>query len=1127
MFVTARQNVVGLGETAIKEVLETLGLTGKEAEVYIVLAKHGPLKGVELAKQLRKHKAQIYRILKRLQTKNLVESTLEAPTRFTAISFEKVLDQFIKIKQEEAAYIERTKEDWLKDWERIRKARIQPSIEKFVVIEGNKKIYSKILQMITQTKSQLSIILPVSGLARGEQFGVFDAFYEHPMKSEIDFRILTELSKQNLKAIKLLVPKIKSEIDFRATTPNLSHKLLPRMVIRDKKEILFFISPKTEMFSTGRNESCLFINSKSLVETLTGTFEDLWKDSIYVEDKILEIETGKQLPEPFVEKGIEIVTNYDVSFSSVKEQVRSFPLLSAQISRIERSLPNLVGRQEELRQLDEFLEKALEGKGNTIFIHGEAGIGKTRLVNELILHALSTNIRIITCNCSQDSGVPLLPFKKILKDLFYLSGNEDAEVRQKKIREQIEDLDPHFMSLIPVVDNLLSSLTLGFGPYSDEIRINSQEDLAFLLKSESAIANLAKLLISFSAKHPLLLFVDDMHLADSSSLKLLKNLAKKINKSNLLLLGAYRQDAVIKAFEGVTHPFFNTLEALSKESLSLLIELKRLERSDCSKLITNMLGIDNYKLGKLIYQETEGNPFFILETIKFLINKKFLVLKGEKWELVKNVNDLEIPHTIRDVISRRIYILKEEERDVLDCASVIGEQFTSDLIEDITGFNRLHVLKRLNKIERKYQLIHSLDDRYMFDHSKIREVLYQDLTPELRKEYHSLFAEKLEETYENRQDEVINQLAYHFYNSGNAKKAVPYLLRAGQKSRNEYSLFEAIQYFSQALEVMKDYKKWDKERTVTFEELGDLYGLAAEHEKANECYRKGIASTSDKLVIDKMQRKIRKKKIVENDGVKIAYYVQGQGEITIVFLAWSGTTEMWNSQVNFFSQKYKVVTVDMRGTGESDKPPSEYTIDLHMNDLRSVIENLQANNIILIGFYIGGMTAIKYVANNIGKISKLVLWATNPAPMWNLTNSQKKGAMVFRQNATKFPSWGVRKYWETCFPRPGSENFIEWGLKSTENTPPEIFMNCFLNHWNEDVRSLLSKVNVPTLILQCETCVVPVKKARYLHENISGSKLLIRRPSEKSIGAFPNIFEGEKYNKILDKFITTGEITKN
>jgi len=351
--------VVELSETTIQEVLESLGLTGKEAEVYIFLAKRGPTKGVEIARQLRKHKAQIYRILKRLMKRNIVESTLEAPTRFSAVPFEEVLDQTIKIKQEEAAFIERTKKEWLKDWERIRKARIQPTMEKFTVIEGSKNIYSKMLQMIKETKKHFSAILSVPGLARSELFGIFDAANNHPLKTQLKFQFLTELSKQYLKAIKLLIPKLKSEIDFKAINPFLNLRLLPQMVIKDKEEILFFISPKTDMFTTGLDEACLFINSKPLVQTLIRTFEDLWKDSICFEDRIFEIETGKLLSEPFLKKDTEIATKYDIALDTVKEQVRSLPLLTAHLSRIEHSLPRMVGREEKLSQLEEYVKQVL------------------------------------------------------------------------------------------------------------------------------------------------------------------------------------------------------------------------------------------------------------------------------------------------------------------------------------------------------------------------------------------------------------------------------------------------------------------------------------------------------------------------------------------------------------------------------------------------------------------------------------------------------------------------------------------------------------------------------------------------------------------------------------------------
>ena len=1110
--------MAGLSETTIIEVLQNLGLTGKEAEVYIFLAKRGPIKGVEVAKQLRKHKAQIYRILRRLQSQNIVEATLEAPTRFAAVPFEKVLDQFIKIKQEEAVFVERKKKDWLRNWEGISKSRIQPTAEKFVVIEGSKKIYSKILQMITETKKQFSAILSVQGLARGEQFGIFDAAYDHPLKSSITFQFLTELQKKHLKAMKLLIPKLKTEIDVRAIQSGSESRLLPRMVIRDGEEILFFISPRTDLFITSQNESCLFINSRSLVQTLIGTFKDLWKDSIAIEDKILEIETGKFIPDSFVEKDIETIS-YDTAFSSVKEQLRSLPLLAAQLTRIERSLPTFVGRQKELKQLKELLDKAVAGNGAAVFITGKVGIGKTRLANELVFHALSKKLKVIKCSCPQEFGANQSLFKKILMQLFELMDDKTTEMWRQKIEEQIEEFAPQFTSLIPVVDNIISSQSTRIRVFSEEL-LGSQDDLAFLLERESCIANLAQLLIFFSKKQPLVLFVDNMQFADSSSLKLFRNLARRIKKSNLLLIGAYRKEDLIKTFKGAAPPFFEN-SVFNAKSLAQEIELNKLSQVDCYELINNVLDIYDYRLAKLIYEETGGNPFFILETIKYLINKKFLIPKGKKWGVTGNLNEIEIPHTIQDLISRRIYDLRDEERDVLDCASVVGEHFSSDLIEEVTGFNRLQVLRRLNRIERKYQLIHSSDGKYRFDHSKIREVLYQAMAPELRKEYHSLIAENLEKSYKNHLDDEINQLAYHYYKSSNSQKAIPYLIEAGKRSREQYALFETIRSFSKALEMMKDDEQWNSVRTETLEALGDLYGFVAEHELANDCYIRGIANTDDKLAKDRMQKKIRRKKIVENKGVKLSYYVYGDGDPTILLVSWTSSTEVWIPQVTYFSQKYKVVTFDMRGTGESDKPLGKYTVDVHTEDLNVIIDDLQAKNIIMVGAHYGGKIAVTYVTKYPGRISKLVLLSFLPSRFSDVANKEK--FEKYRAMALKSPSWFVDGFWTSTFHSQGFESLIEWGLKSSQRTPPEIFRDGVYNIWNVDVRPLLDKINVPTLIIGGNKSANDLAQVEFLHEKIPKSKIHV---SEGRNSDLLNVFAANEFNQTLENYIKT-ELYKN
>lgn len=296
--------MVGLGEETIKKVLQNSGLTEKEAEAYIFLAKHDALKGGEIARLMKKDKAQVFRILKSLQTKGLVEPTLEFPIRFTAVSFETVIESSIKAKREEVAFIESAKKDLLTYLKDRRQAELEPSLEKFVVIEGNNKIYSKISQMIRETKSCFSVVATVQGLARADQFGILADAFNHPLKTQIQFRFLTELSGQNLTGMKTALGKVpKAGFNFKVRNPDLGLRLFPRMVIKDDKEILFFITPR--MDKKEKNDVCLWTNCESLVKAFTAVFEDLWRNSTDIEKKIVEIETGKLTPEICIIKDAE------------------------------------------------------------------------------------------------------------------------------------------------------------------------------------------------------------------------------------------------------------------------------------------------------------------------------------------------------------------------------------------------------------------------------------------------------------------------------------------------------------------------------------------------------------------------------------------------------------------------------------------------------------------------------------------------------------------------------------------------------------------------------------------------------------------------------------------------------
>jgi sugar-specific transcriptional regulator TrmB len=313
--------VKGLWENTVEKALQDFGLTEKETQIYIYLAKHGIQKGGEIAKKTKTAKAVVYRTLKILQRKGFAESTLESPVRFKAVPFESILDANIEAKHEEARLIETAKEDLLDDWNKLSRGEIESPIEKFVVIEGTRKIYNKMYQIIKQTKYQLSIIATVPGIMRSDRYGIVNEIINHPLKDKIKFRFLTDVTNADIGAIQFLKKKLKSGADLRGRNTELGAKPFPRMIIRDQEEILFFITPSTNITSSKNEDTCLCTNCRSMIQAFSGVFEDLWFNSTDIEDRINEIESGKLTPKTYIIKAKEAYKKYYEIIRSTEEEI--------------------------------------------------------------------------------------------------------------------------------------------------------------------------------------------------------------------------------------------------------------------------------------------------------------------------------------------------------------------------------------------------------------------------------------------------------------------------------------------------------------------------------------------------------------------------------------------------------------------------------------------------------------------------------------------------------------------------------------------------------------------------------------------------------------------------------------
>jgi predicted ATPase len=592
----------------------------------------------------------------------------------------------------------------------------------------------------------------------------------------------------------------------------------------------------------------------------------------------------------------------------------------------------MIDRKTEFADLKSHLNNATKGQGNLLFIEGEAGIGKTRLLDELKSYARSQGINILQGGSMYESLTPYMPFVDALRsanldhlfsreaspkvECVYLISNTGLLIKDV-IREKTELDSTIFAGMLTAVGEFvkdsLSLLSgedkkealnsLGYENYRiliessrsmnlvviitgreneflindiKETLFNVEEQFGGLLKvwngddkSLEGIQNLLEPLITsgkydgidyakddpkikrnrlfenillglirYTKVNPSLLCIEDLQWADPSTLALMHYVARNTKKCNLLILGTYRPEDVTVTKEGKVHHLIETMQLMSHEDLCKRIQLERLKENHILEMLNSLLGKNALTNGFIshLFKETEGNPFFILELLKMLAEERTIEKKDDVWILMKNLKDANIPSKVNDVIVRRLSRVNEGEREILDYAAVIGEEFTSGILARAIKMDKIHLLRQLRTLEQEYKLIRSFETKFKFDHGMIKEVLYNKIPVELRMEYHAIIADAIETKNKDDLDEVIGDLAFHYYHCKNRKKASPYLIKAAEKAMKDYSNEEAIRFYSEALELEEDSQK----RIKVFEALGDIFELIGNYDKSIESYKRAL-----------------------------------------------------------------------------------------------------------------------------------------------------------------------------------------------------------------------------------------------------------------------------------------------
>ena len=439
-----------------------------------------------------------------------------------------------------------------------------------------------------------------------------------------------------------------------------------------------------------------------------------------------------------------------------------------------------VGRQREMGDLKGRLEDALSGRGRLVTLVGEPGIGKTRTAQELATYAGLRGAQVLWGRCYEEQGVPSYwPWVQAIR----------SYVRESNPERLLSEMGAGAADIAEIVSDVRTQLP-GLGTPSE---LDDPEQARFRL-----FDSIATFLRTASRTQPIMLILDDLHWSDQPSLMLLQFVTRELSGSRLLLVGTYRDVELSRR-----HPLAATLAELTRERLFERVLLRGLTEDDIARFIEMTSGVATPRsLSHAVYTQTEGNPLFVTEVVRLLVQEGELsaqTVRGrDSWEI-------RIPEGVREVIGRRLNQLTQRCNDTLTIASVIGREFElrhlDRLVDDQTEDMLLDVLEEgLNA--RVIEELPSSAGRYQFTHALIQETLSDELSLTRRVRLHGRIAEMLEGLYGADASVHASELAHHFAlaeASAGSEKLVQYSLLAGKRALDDYAYEEAIAHFERAL----------------------------------------------------------------------------------------------------------------------------------------------------------------------------------------------------------------------------------------------------------------------------------------------------------------------------------------
>jgi predicted ATPase/class 3 adenylate cyclase len=432
-------------------------------------------------------------------------------------------------------------------------------------------------------------------------------------------------------------------------------------------------------------------------------------------------------------------------------------------------------------------KETVEGARRAVLVSGEPGIGKTRLVTELVRHAHDVGATVLWGRCDEELGAPFEPFAEALRH--YVQS-----VAADRLRAEIGPLGGELTRLLPELGARVPGLAAPMPADAETERHRLFEAVADFLAE-------------MSHTDPVICVLDDIHWADKSSLLLLRHLLRAAAPMRLFVLATYRDTDLDR-----THPLADVLADLRREPGVSRLDLVGLDTSEITSLMESTAGHDmdeaGQDLARALHDETEGNPFFVGEVLRHLAESGAIVQRDGRWTSDFTLGEVGLPEGIREVVGRRLSRLSDEANRALALGAVIGAQFDLSTVEAAGGPQGDELFDALDQAVQ-HSIIREVPGkvgRYTFAHALTRSALYEELTTNRRVRMHAQVAVALETKHAHRLDEHLDELAYHYTEgalAGGADKAVEYGRRAGEKADAELAFESAVTHYDRALHTLE------------------------------------------------------------------------------------------------------------------------------------------------------------------------------------------------------------------------------------------------------------------------------------------------------------------------------------